>query len=309
MRMLFCTTTHLISFLLAFLLVGCGNDPSRGLEQEAADAVTDTSHTDALRPFSTWQVGPHPESVTIHGARVYVTQFGPALEPITQDGDGYIAVYDANGQFLDTLVAGLDAPKGSEMVGDILYVVDIDTLFGFNTTTGAVTYAMPMPGNPMFLNGLTSTATGVLYVSATDVGKIWRVDPAGKIVEVASLPGVNGLAVDRTTGFLYAVVFPQNDQQTPGAYRIDPDAKTVTRIGEYGGVLDGLAVTNGQLFATDWNPGGMGRVVSIDLATGASRVIAEDASFTGPANFDLLGDGLALIPMLLEDRVVAVRLK
>ena len=295
---------------IALSLGSCGKPSPADSSDPSTSSAADSLAGDPARPFTAWQVGSHPESVTIHGARVYVTQFGPALEPTVQDGDGYIAVYDANGQLLDTLGLGLDAPKGSEMIGDILYVADVDTVFGFNTSTGAITFARALPGNPQFLNGLAATSTGELYVSATDVGKIWRIEPAsGKITEVAQLPGVNGLAVDISSGDLYAVVYPQTADVTPGAYRVDPVAGTTTRIGQYGGVLDGVAIADGQLYTTDWNPAGAGRIVAIDLATGASRILAEDATFTGPADFDMLGDGLALIPMLLEDRVVAVLLK
>ena len=291
----------------ACLLLAC-----RSTEESAGTADELASAADSLTSprTTTWQVGPHPESVTIDGARVYVTQFGPALEPMTQDGDGYIAVYDANGQLLDTLVAGLDAPKGSEVVAGILYVADVDTLFGFSLATGAMTFAKPMPGNPQFLNGLTATPAGELYVSATDAGKVWRVTPAtGAIEEIAQLPGANGLAYEPQSNTLYGVVYPQNESQTPGIYRIDLASGVTTRIGTYGGVLDGLAVVGGQLYATDWNPGGAGRMIAVDLATGDTRVVVEDASFTGPADFDVLGDGLALIPMLMEDRIVTVRLQ
>ncbi len=304
------TRLRTLSFAIALALFA-SLTACRSTEVAEVDAVaTPVADTTIAADYTIWQVAPHPESVTIHGAKVYVTQFGAVLEPMTQDGDGFITVYDANGTLLDTLVTGLDAPKGSEVIGDILYVVDVDTLFGFNTSTGAVTFAKPMPGKPQFLNGLASTATGSLYVSATDAGKIWEVVPAtGKITEVASLPAVNGVAVDKSSGMLYAVVYPQSPADQPGAYRVDPKDRSAIRIGAYEGVLDGIAVANGQLYTTDWNPDGLGRIVAIDLRTGSSRIIAEDKRFTGPADFDMLGDGLALIPMLMEDRVVAVSLK
>ena len=289
-------------------LVSPGCKPATKVDSESAG---DSTATSSPSTFTEWQVGMHPESVTIHGARVYVTQFGPALEPLTQDGDGYVAVYDANGGLIDTLIAGLDAPKGSEVIGNVLFVADVDTLFGINTATGKITYAAPLPGRPMFLNGLAATAAGQLYVSATDAGKIWLVDPAqGTTKEIATLPGVNGLAVDAATNALYAVVYPQSEQQTPGAYLIDVATGQISRIGTYAGVLDGVAVSNNTLYTTDWNPGGAGgRMVAIDLSTGAARTVAESARFTGPADFALLGDGIALVPMLKEDRVVVVRLK
>lgn len=294
--------------VLFFTFLACKGDR----QSEAAPAANiDSLALDSRiqRDFTTWNVGPHPESVTIDGAKVYVMQFGDELQPMTQDGDGYIAVYDANGRLLDTLVTGLDAPKGSEVVGNVLYVADVDTLFGFSTLNGKTAQVVSFTGKTSFLNGLTAGASGTLYVSATDSGKIWAVTAAaGVATELSSLPGVNGLSYDSATGLLYAVTFLQNDAQAGGVYLVSLDSGKTTRIGSYSGMLDGLQVFNDKLYFTDWNPAGQGRMLEMDIATGETRIVAESDLLSGPADFDILPDGIAIVPLLLDKRLAIIRL-
>ena len=294
---------------------GCGG-PTDGNTDTAADLAEDParSATPAAPAYTVWDTAPHPESVTIDGGVVYVTHFGDALEPSTQDGDGYVARYDANGTLVDTFATGLDAPKGSLVLGKTYYVADVDSLLGFSTRDGSRVQAFSFTGETEYLNGLAAGPNNELFASATDAGKIWRVEPAsGKITPFAELVGANGLAYDAAAGALYAVAFDQSDPSAGHVYRYDLGDPEPRKVSDYGGMLDGVAVVDGGagLVFTDWNAagGGTGRVVYLDVANGQTAILAEDALFSGPADFDVMGDGLAMIPMLTGGRVVAVRLE
>ena len=305
-----------LTFLLLVLLataMACKQDASTPDDTLAvADESTSTDSsvsTAEARAYSVWNTAPNPESVTIDGAVVYVTHFGPELAPTQKDGDGYIAVYDANGTLVDTLYRGLHAPKGTVVLGKVLYVADVDRLIGINTSTGKKIVEVSFAGKTSFLNGLTAGVSDNLYVSGTDVGKIWRVVPRTQTVEeVADLPGANGLAYDAKRQAVYAVQYLQDNPTGGKIYLVDAETGAMRSESEYSGMLDGAHLRGGKLYFTDWNPAGAGRVVALDVSTRTTQVLAEDASFAGPANFDMLGDGLALVPMLTGSKVVAVPL-
>src|SRR5262249_53267085 len=80
--------------------------------------------------------------------------------PSQHDGNGFIAVVRADStNVVSNLVEGgkkgatLDAPKGLALVGDTLWVADIDAVRGFNRRTGAVVANISLkPQHATFLN-------------------------------------------------------------------------------------------------------------------------------------------------------------
>jgi len=260
--------------------------------------------------YSVWNTAPNPESVSIDGGVVYVTHFGDELAPTKKDGNGYIAVYDANGTLVDTLITGLHAPKGTVIQGKMLYVADVDRIIGINTASGKQVIEVSFTGKSSFLNGLTKGVLDVLYVSGTDVGKIWKVIPRSQTVEeVADLPGVNGLAYDAKRRGIYAVQYLQDNPADGRVYLVDAETGKMRTEGDYSGLLDGAVLQGGTFYFTDWGGDGSGKVLGLDVKSRETRVIASDPLFSGPANFAMLGDGLALIPMLTGSKVVAVPLQ
>lgn len=51
---------------------------------------------------------------------------------MAKDNDGFISKLDKNGDILQLkFISNLNAPKGMSKIKDILYVVDIDVVYGF----------------------------------------------------------------------------------------------------------------------------------------------------------------------------------
>jgi len=226
-----------------------------------------------------------------------------------QDGDGYIATYDANGQFIENFVEGLDAPKGMEVVGNQVFVADVDSLLGFSTEDGSRTFAVSFTGKANFLNGLVAADDSNLYISATDAGMIWKVSTStGAISEIASIPHVNGLDISNDGSVIYAVQYNSQDPMAGRLLAVNPLDGSFVPLGSYAGMLDGVVAYNGNIYFTDWNPSGNGKVLKYDMKTKETVVVLEDARLKGPADFEVLGDGLALIPMLTGSQILGVRL-
>jgi sugar lactone lactonase YvrE len=139
--------------------------------------------------------------------------------PTTKDGNGRILAVGIDGRRQEAPVvvggaagATLHAPKGMLLIGDTLWVADIDAVRAFHRRTGAPITSIDLaPHGAVFLNDLDRHPDGTLYVTDTglrfdDQGphhdhpdRVWRVRPTG-VVDVAlqgdSLGWLNGIAWD-----------------------------------------------------------------------------------------------------------------
>jgi len=142
-------------------------------------------------------------------------------EPGAKDNNGFITKLDSEGKvtsrkFIQGGVAEvlLHAPKGLALVGQTLYIADLDQLKGFDKTTGKllVTVSFPTPSSRISVS-LTDVAvgpTGLLYASDQAANKIYRIDPAANhhvnlLLHDDRLAGPAGVAVHPKSNHLIAV--------------------------------------------------------------------------------------------------------
>lgn len=140
------------------------------------------------------------------------------------DNNGFITKLDPNGKLLNLkFIQGgkgdvtLHAPKGMALVEHVLYVADLDTLRGFDTTTGkqvlALTIRTPATSQATVpqtsLTDVTFDGKGHLYCSDQKANTIYRVDLASKTFSVLvtdqALAGPSGLVVHPRSGQIIAV--------------------------------------------------------------------------------------------------------
>lgn len=193
--------------------------------------------------------------------------------PAVKDGNGFISRITADGM-MDSLhfIQGgrdgvqLDAPMGSRVQGDTLWVLDADKLRGFNTHTGApVTSVDLAPLKALFLNDLAIDSTGEFYI--TDTGVLVAADgtdshtgpdrilhvahdrTASVAVSTPLLSQPDGIAWDqRGKRFVLAPFAGPSVQE----WRMgDPGPKDVA-TGK--GMFDGVEVErDGSILITSWN--------------------------------------------------------
>lgn len=142
------------------------------------------------------------------------------------DDNGYISTVGPDGTLLERrFVAGgqpgvtLHGPKGMAIVGGDLWVTDVTVLRRFDRRTGRPGRAVDLgPHGAVFLNDLTATPDGTLYVSDTSLvfpptgnptrgqtDRVYRVSPAGEVaiaVADARLEGPNGVFWDARANHL-----------------------------------------------------------------------------------------------------------
>ena len=123
------------------------------------------AHADAPRPLA------HPESVVMDGNSGFVSNIGARLDPMTRDGDGFIARIDSMGTPIDGPAmppsgARLDAPKGLALLDGRLYVADIDRVVAFDPDTGRQLAEF----HPEGATGLNDVAAAGHRLLVTDFG-------------------------------------------------------------------------------------------------------------------------------------------
>ncbi|MGZ8544598.1 MAG: ATP-binding protein [Flavisolibacter sp.] len=133
-----------------------------------------------------------PESVLPANKKtMYVSLIDGA--PWEADGKGGVGVMNAAGKnYNGTWITGLHAPKGMGLKGKWLYVADLSELVVINKKKAVIHERIAIPG-ATGLNDVTVTDKGIVYVSDSKSGKVWRVENGQPVLFLDSLTGVNGL--------------------------------------------------------------------------------------------------------------------
>jgi sugar lactone lactonase YvrE len=188
-----------------------------------------------------------------------------------KDNNGYIAKIDgSNPSGSTTLVEGgkngvtLNAPKGLAIVGDTLWVADIDAVRGFNKKTGASVATVDLGAMKAgFLNDLVVGPDGALYVTDSGIhfdakgamthpgrDRIFKIvgRKATVAIEGDQLTRPNGIAWDAANSrFLLAPFGGPNIQ----AWKVGDT--TVTTVATGPGGYDGIEVlSDARVLVTSW---------------------------------------------------------
>jgi len=138
-----------------------------------------------------------PEALSFDPARDAYFVSNVNGHPGVKDGNGFISRITADGK-LDSLhfIQGgrrgvtLNAPMGSRVRGDTLWVLDVDALRAFDLRSGApLTTVELAPAGALFLNDLAFGPDGEIYVSDMRLkvsrdGKMTPASPAGRIYRI-----------------------------------------------------------------------------------------------------------------------------
>ena len=185
--------------------------------------------------------------------------------PGGKDDDGFITKLDKDGKVINlAFVDGknkditLNAPKGLDIIGNVIYVSDIDFVRGFDKETGKLLYDLDFKAfNPSSLNDLTHDSQGNLYVSDWIGNFIFKVETRSnhKVSVVAkgnTLGGPNGLNIHPKTNKLINVTWETGKVQeidSSGSIKILVEDKRFK-------TLDGIDFdNNGNMFVSSFTGG------------------------------------------------------
>ena len=236
---------------------------------------------------------------------VYVSNVnGP---PGDKDGNGFISRIAMNGTPLDMQwVTGLNAPKGMAVVGNSLYVADIDTLVEINTGTGQVANRYVVP-DAKFMNDVTAGSDGSVFVSDTGANRIYRL-AAGKLdtwLEDPRLDAPNGLLAESDRIIVGTMGAFEPGKEHAGqllsvsfADKSVSSASANTTVGHLDGVeADG----QGGYLVTDWPAGKILRV------QGDGSISTVHTESMGTADLDYVaGRKFILLPLMMDNALLGL---
>ncbi len=296
---------------LSALAAGC----SSGAEEAQGDpaGTGGEAPSAAAEPVRTYTGLSTPESVLYEAVQDVCFVSNVEGSPLAKDDQGFIAKVSPDGsvlalRFIDSNAEGvtLNAPKGMALVGDRLYVSDIDTVRVFDRHDGHPIGEIAIPG-ASFLNdvavcpeghvfvtdsGLTATATGF---GPTGTDAIYRVELGAEPVRVASgdtLGRPNGIVI--THDAIYVVTFGAAELLTlshAGAI----EARTTLPAGG----LDGLVLLpGGDLLVSSWEASAVFR----GRPGGEFRPVIEGVSSPADLGFDTRRSEV-LVPLFMANEV------
>lgn len=301
------------AMLIALVLVACGRD------KEAPKAATHGPAIDSTAPGRTATVSGFktPESVRYDSAGdvFYVSNINGS--PLAKDDNGFISRVKPDGTIdsLELIAGGrggvtLNAPKGLALIGDTLWVADIDAVRAFNVRTGAVVANVDLtPFHAVFLNDVCVGGDGAIYVTdtgmkpsgsamahVTGADRIFRIDAAHHAtIALASdsLHWPNGITWD-ASGKRFIVV-PYDKVPQILAWR--PGTPQPVIIGYGSGQYDGVEILGDRrLIVTSWADS------TISIRDGNVRTAIRELPSPADIGIDTRRMHIA-VPLLTKDRV------
>jgi sugar lactone lactonase YvrE len=297
---------------VALAAVACGRE--KEAPKVAHGPVIDStapSRTATTNGFKT------PESVRYDSANdvFYVSNINGS--PLAKDNNGFISRMKPDGT-IDSLelVAGgrngvtLNAPKGLALIGDTLWVADIDAVRGFNVRTGAAVATVDFsPFHALFLNDICVGGDGALYVTDTGIkmngdamthvagaDRIFRIDASHRAtiaLATDSLHWPNGITWD-ASGRRFIVV-PTDKVPQILAWR--PGTPQPVIIGYGSGHYDGVEILpDRRLIVTSWADS------TISIRDGNVRTVIRELPSPADIGIDTRRMHIA-VPLLTKDRV------
>jgi len=159
------------------------------------------------------------------------------------DGKGGVGKLSADGKKYDaSWITGLNAPKGMGIVGEHLYVADMNEVIVINIKKNAIEKKIAID-SAKGLNDITVTAKGIVYISDSKTARIWRIENDKAELYLDNMKGVNGLKAIGEDLYIGS-----------GKLFLKADAKKqLTRIAEVPQGIDGIEpIGNGDFILTAW---------------------------------------------------------
>jgi hypothetical protein len=243
--------------------------------------------------------------------------------PSDADNDGFISKVAPDGTLLElrwidavSAKTTLNAPKGMALVGETLFVADIDVVRAFDRASGKALGDVAVP-TATFLNDIAAGPDGKLYVSDSGLGKkpgsaelspngsdaVYMIDAQRSVKELAKNPELaqpNGLVLDNgSLGAKGSLIVAAASGQV---YRLDAKGEKAALAQPAGG-LDGLVLTpGGRLIVSSWESSSVFITAASPPADGSVSFEPLIAELTSPADigYDVRRRQL-LVPLFREN--------
>ena len=212
------------------------------------------------------------------------------------DGKGGVAKLNIDGtNYIGNWVSGLNAPKGLGRFGNRLYAADITDVVVIDILKGNVIKKITLD-SATALNDITVTDKGIVFVSDSKQGRIWRIENDVPSIYLDKLKGANGLkAHGKDLVYAEGKLLKKADAQ-----------KRIIQIAELPQGIDGIEpVGNGDYIVTNW-----GGYIFYVAANGQVETLLESHTEnmnTADIGFDPVRQ-IVFLPTFYAKKIVAYRL-
>ncbi|MDA3971609.1 MAG: hypothetical protein PF442_09685 [Desulfobulbaceae bacterium] len=276
-----------LNVVILLLLVGCGGVSS--LHKPPSPVIVES--------FTTEAVFKNPESILFDPVtrQLFVTNVNG--DPLAHDGNGFISKVAINGDIRDLhWITGLNGPKGMTLMGDLLYVADIDQLVIIDITNNNKTI-IPV-ANAVFLNDVTHDEAGRVFISdmVTHTIHIYHDGAVSIWLKDEQLKYPNGLHVKN--GQLYVACWGGSQSDRAGdLLSVDLKTRDISIVAEQLGNLDGVAHYADFLIVTDYMAG---KLLLVDQG---GNILQEIRLRTGAADLCVLPEDweIIVVPMMQDN--------
>lgn len=238
------------------------------------------------------------DSVTVKGPESVLYDAPSELLYVSSMGSGSVVQMELDGRIIKAdWVTGLNSNKGSAIYNGMFYTAETAAIAVVDIAAAKITKRIPIEGAVM-LNDLAIDANGIIYVSDTRTGKVYRVEGDKPAVFLEDVPGANGLL---TSG---------NDLYVVGSatfLKVNASKETTTIAEGFENGLDGIVMLGPNEFVLS-NYRGMLYLVKADgtkevlLDTRADRIMANDISYNSTTR-------TLYVPSFGGNRIIAYQVK
>ncbi|GAB2606535.1 hypothetical protein GCM10027190_62490 [Spirosoma areae] len=113
-------------------------------------------------------------------------------------GSGAVVRMGPDGRVIkNDWVTGLDSNKGSALFSGLFYTAETSAIAVIDVNNASIIKRIPIEGAVM-LNDLAVDSKGVVYVSDTQTGKVYRIEGDKPTLYLENISGANGLLTVNT---------------------------------------------------------------------------------------------------------------
>ena len=217
---------------------------------------------------------------------------------VSSMGSGSVVRMDTNGKIIKKdWVTGLNSNKGSALFNGLFYTAETSAIAVIDVYKGTIINRIPVEGAVM-LNDVAVDAKGIIYVSDTRAGKVYRIENGKPSVYFENMPGANGLLTVNTD--LYVL--------TAASFQKADANKVITKIADgFESGLDGIVMIAENEFIIS-NYKGILYYVNADgtkqvlLDTRANKIMSNDISYNSKTK-------TLYIPSFGANRIIAYKVQ
>ncbi|MDZ7740366.1 MAG: hypothetical protein U5Q03_01040 [Bacteroidota bacterium] len=228
---------------------------------------------------------------------IYVSNINS--KPAEKDGNGFISKLGTNGKIIELKwVEGLNAPKGIGLLGNKLFVTDIDELVVINIEDGKISRRYPVDG-AMFLNDVAIDEKGNVFFSDMQTNSIHKLEKG--MVPV----WLQGDEIKPTNGLI--AVDGELLVGCSKLLKIDIQNKKISVLQDsLESGIDGIAMdAKGRIVFSHWK----GKVFLLNEENQPINILDTSAENIQSADIFIIHDNnILLVPTFFDNRVVAYRI-